>query len=504
MSEGGPPKRPGRRALGRRILSGAGPAAGKRALTNAGLRADRALDTAEDNVFRLLWFFLPAPAIARNLHFQRLLASRFFSDMGQQSLAFGALIAVTRGGGSAMEVALVGIVALIPPATLGLYGGAIADSLPKRVALAGVYFLQALMCFAVPTLFGTGLAEVLVLIFVVNTLGQVSGPTESSVLPLVATEEELASAVSMIGLATAAGTGVGTAVLAPVLVRAFGVEMVMYTAGGMLLLSASRVFDLAVGDKQFQLRMPPLQARFRAIVRWMVRHPAVATMVMLSVMSASVNYVLQTLAPRYVQDVLNADAADTAYVFAPSALGLVVALVSAPAIMRMRGERVTALGALFVAAVSLFLLGLVGDVASVIDPVNPVRLVELTGLSLNERLRTAALLAAPLAFGVSLTAAAVQTYINRRVPLLYQGRAFALQSAVRNGSAILPLLVLGAAASQFGVREVLLVTPLLLLVTGYGLMTASFRFAGLAAPSGLRVMESFWEEPATAGGNTQA
>ncbi len=503
MSEGGPPKRRGRRALGRRILTSAGPAAGRRVLTSAGLRADRVLDGAEGNVFRFLWFFLPEPEVARNLRFQHLLASRFFSDMGQQSLAFGALIAVARGGGSSMEMALVGIVALIPPATLGLYGGAIADSLPQRVALAGVYTMQALMCFAVPTFFGTGLAEVLVLIFVVNTLGQVSGPTESSVLPLVATEEELASAVSMIGLATAAGAAVGTAVLAPVLVRAFGVKLVMYVAGGMLLVSASRVFDLAVGEKQFKLRMPPLQARFRAIVRWMVRHPAVATMVVVSVMAASLNYVLLTLAPRYVQDVLNTDAADTAYVFAPSALGLVIALVSAPAIMRIRGERVTALGALLVAAVSLFLLGLVGDVASVIDPINPVRLVDLAGLSLNERLRTAALLAAPLAFGVSLTSAAVQTYINRRVPLMYQGRTFALQSAVRNGSAILPLLVLGAAASQFGVREVLLVTPLLLLVTGYGLMTLSFRFAGLAAPSGLRVMESFWEEP-LAGGNKQA
>jgi hypothetical protein len=95
-------------------------------------------------------------------------------DAGQQSLAFGALVAVTRGGASAFEVALVGSAALLPPALLGLYGGAVADALPKRVALAGVYFLQALLCFAVPIFGGTDLAYMLILLLAVNALGQVS------------------------------------------------------------------------------------------------------------------------------------------------------------------------------------------------------------------------------------------------------------------------------------------------------------------------------------------
>src|SRR3989304_731752 len=77
-------------------------------LKDAGRRADRFLDRAEARVFRLFWLFLPEPAIARNLRFQHLLASRFLSDAGQQSLAFGALVSVTRGGATSFEVALVG------------------------------------------------------------------------------------------------------------------------------------------------------------------------------------------------------------------------------------------------------------------------------------------------------------------------------------------------------------------------------------------------------------
>jgi len=471
----------------------------RRILSSAGYGADRVLDEAQANVFRLLWLFLPEPSVARNLRFQHLLASRFMSDAGQQALVFGALVAIARSGGSAMEVALVGAAALLPPALLGLYGGELADALPKRTALAGAYSLQALLCFSMPATLGTDLPVVLALIFAVNALGQVSAPTESAVLPLVASEEELASAASMINLAAAAGAAFGTALLAPVLVRAFGVDLVFYMSGVMLLLAASRVFDLPVEERERRFRLPPPRLRFRAAVRWQTEHPAVATMIFLSVLAGTVNVILQTLAPRYVVAVLDADAADTAYVFAPSAIGIVIALVSAPAVMRRTGERMAAIFGLLIASVSLFLLGLVGDVGSVIDPVNPLHLTELVGISLSDKLRTAGLLALPLAFGVSLTVTCVQTYINRRVPLSYQGRTFAMQGVLRNGAAIVPLLAMGALASEFGAEKVLLASPILLLVVGYGLVRLSYRFAGVAAPQQQGVMASYWEEPEIGG-----
>jgi len=467
----------------------------RRLAGRAGYSADRILDETQANVFRLLWFFLPEPSIARNLRFQHILASRFLSDAGQQALVFGALVEVARRGGSALEGASVGVAAIVPPALLGLYGGEIADRLPKRTALAGAYTLQSLLCFLLPAALGTDLPVVLALIFAVNALGQVSGPTESSVLPLVATEEELASGASMVNLAATAGTAFGTALLAPVLVRAVGVDAVFYVSGVMLLAAASRVFDLPVGEAHRRLQLPPLRTRFRAALRWLARHPAVATMIFLSVLAGTVNIVLQTLAPRYVEAVLDADAADTAYVFAPSAVGIVIGLVSAPRVMRFRGERIAAIFGLLVAAASLFLLGTVGDVGSIIDPVNPMHFTEVLGISLSEKLRTAGLLALPLAFGVSLTATSVQTYINRRVPLSYQGRTFAIQGTLRNGAAIIPLLTMGALASEFGAEKVLLVSPLLLLAVGYGLVRLSYRFAGVAPPPQQGVMASYWEEP---------
>jgi hypothetical protein len=201
-------------------------AVGRRVVGDAYSRADAILDRGQHRVFRLLWVFLPDTSVARKPRFQQIMASKFLSDAGQQALAFGALVAIVRGGGSAFDAALVGVAALVPPAVFGLYGGAVADALPQRVALAFVYNVQAALCFAVPLFLGTDLVQIMLLLFAVNILGQVSGPTESAVIPVVASEEELASAVSLTGLSSNLGTAFGTALLAPVLVRAFSVDVV--------------------------------------------------------------------------------------------------------------------------------------------------------------------------------------------------------------------------------------------------------------------------------------
>ncbi len=236
------------------------------------------------------------------------------------------------------------------------------------------------------------------------------------------------------------------------------------------------------------------QVRARGALEWLARYPAVATMIAVAVVAGTANTVVQTLAPRYVTSVLHTDAADTAYVFAPSAAGLVLALVAAPLLMKARGERIAALLGFFVAAGCLMLLGLVGEVAPVLDPVNPIRLLNATGIELGERLRTASLLAMPLGFGIALTATCVQTYINRRVPLSLQARTFAMQAALRSGATIAPLLTLGAASSVFGVEKVLIASPVALVLVAVALVELSFRFGGRAAPSQLQVLESFWEE----------
>jgi hypothetical protein len=146
-------------------------------------------------------------------------------------------------------------------------------------------------------------------------------------------------------------------------------------------------------------------------------------------------------------------------------------------------------------AVALCLLGFVRyGLDAAIDPINPFRVVTVVGLHPGAALRTASALAVPIGFGVAMATMSVQTYVNRRVPLARQGRTFALQSTLKNGSAILPLMALGAAASIFGVNSVLIVSPLLLIALALGLVRLSERFGGHAPTTRLEVLASFWQD----------
>lgn len=475
---------------------------GRDRVRTAYLRADDLLDQGQHRAFRLLWFFLPETSVARKPRFQQIMASRFLSDAGQQALAFGALVAVVRAGGSSFDAALVGVAALVPPALFGLYGGAVADALPQRVALAFVYNMQAALCFAIPLIFGTDLFEIIALIFAVNLLGQVSGPTESAVIPVVASEEELATAASLVSLSSNVGTAFGTALLAPVLVRAFGVDVVFYVSGVLLLLAASRVFDLATPDRAKRAGWLRPDVNVRRTVAWLIHERAVATMMVVAVLAGTANIVVQVLAPRYVSAVIGVDPADAVYVFAPSAIGLVLALAAAPLMIRRVGERSVALAGFVLVGGSLTLLGFVGDgLAAMLDPVNPLRLLSVAGIDLGEKLRTAGFIAIALGFGLSLTTTSVQTYLNRRVPLSYQGRAFALQSVLKNGTAIVPLLALGGLAAVIGVDTVLVFAPVLLVAAAFALIELSVAFGGGAPARRLDVLASFWEESDVPVGN---
>jgi hypothetical protein len=218
-------------------------------------------------------------------------------------------------------------------------------------------------------------------------------------------------------------------------------------------------------------------------------------MILVGVLSGIANIVLQTLAPRYVISALHVDASNAVYVFAPSAFGLLLAIAIGPLIMKRIGERLSALAGFLITSGTLLQLGLVDEVGPAIDAFNPLRELSRLGVEIHDPLRTAALLAIPLGFSVALTTTSVQTYINRRVPLAFQGRTFALQSSLKNGLAIVPLLGLGAAASAFGVEAVLIAAPIVLLVLAYALVQISIGFAGISPAANLEVFSTFWQEP---------
>lgn len=145
-----------------------------------------------------------------------LLASRLLSELGVATLTYGAMVHLARKGADQLEVTLLTTAGAAAALAFGLRGGLIADSSSKRVALALAYLLQAALCVVVPMLLGTDFLPLLLLVFSVHLLTQVVSPAVKSAVVLASSTAEIGIAVTLLMMAGGVGSGIGTAVLAPV------------------------------------------------------------------------------------------------------------------------------------------------------------------------------------------------------------------------------------------------------------------------------------------------
>ena len=460
-------------------------------------RTAAGLDAGQRRIFRVLWFMVPPGSVVWNVQFQALLASRFLSDVALQALLYSVLIDRARSGGGPSDAALVGVAFLLPGVVLGMYGGAVADALPKRAALAGAYVTMGVLAFLIPGLFGTELLPLLMVLFAVRVAYQVSQPSEASAVPLVATEDELASATSFLAFASSVGEVVGKALLAPVFVVLWGVRVVTVAASLLFLLSATRVLDLRLGSAAprrpaaaagaSRARGAPrpgvgryaragrslllaMHGATREMLPWLAGQPAVLWTLLLAAMASTVSVAVGILGPQYTSEVLGVDPENALYVFAPAALGLAVALAVAPLAIRIAGERVAAAAGFASAAAGMAGLGAVGAVTERVGWL----VVDIPAVP--EEVEVAALLSIPLGFGLTLAAASAQTYVSRYVPPAIQGRTFALLGVLKDGLAGVALLLLGVVADAVGTATVLTIAPVALVALAWAVTWLAGRF----------------------------
>ena len=444
-------------------------------------RFDDAVSRGQDRLFRILWFAVPPESVARNLDFQALLASRFFADMALQALYYAALIASARAGDTAAHAAAIGVAFLLPGVVLGPWGGAVADAMPKRLALVGAYLAMGVLALLVPFGTGTGFVAMLAVIFLVRLLHQVSQPAEAAAAPLVASHAELASANSFISLASSTGEVTGKALLAPAVVRFWGLRPITVVAGLMFMFSALRVVKFQPAgergepfDRRKVRRLPVMEA-----VRWLLDEPGAFWMLLLAGMASTTNVVLGTLGPQYVRQVLEVDPTFTFYVFAPASLGVVAGLFFAPLTIRLFGERAVAVGGFTLLSIAMMAMGQVEWVSATLG------WVLFFPLPVPADVEMASALSLLVGTGITTAAAATQTYVGKYVPVAIHGRVFAILGALKDGLAIPPLLVLGAVAAYTGVGLVITLAPLALLLVAYAVARASRAWHGRQPRSNL-------------------
>jgi MFS family permease len=420
-----------------------------------------------ESVQRQRWWHWLVPITLLSPRVQVLLVSRLLSELGMATLTYGAMVHLAREGAEQIEITLVSTAGAIAALIFGLRGGIIADSVSRRVALALAYLAQAALCIVIPLQFGVSFVSLLVLVFSVRILTQVVSPAVKAAVVLVASATEVGTAITLLAMAGGVGSGVGTAILAPTLIKLVDIRWLLYLVGVILLLAAIRTLRLP-SERETDARDADGEERERLSIlgagRWLVANPALATVIVSGAIVAVLNDIFESLQPVYVRDELNTDPANAIYVFAPGLVGVIAAVILSPLLVRWPGERWLIGLSVVCMSVGLILLGVINRIDGALAPYNPLGAFNRFGLHLSDAVLAAGLVAILVKFGASAATTAAQAFINRQVDYGQQGGAFGMQTLVQNGIGVGGTLVAGAVAQRYGTPVVFLVAPLVIVV----------------------------------------
>jgi MFS family permease len=414
----------------------------------------------------------------------RILAtSRAASKLAMAVVSYGAMVYLADQNASQFQISIVAGSTYAAALLFGIQGGSLSDSLSKRIGLVVGYVAQALLCFLVPIFWGTTVGALMFIMFMTSALNQIVTPSIKSATALVTSPAQLATVSALVSVIGSIASAIGSAFLAPVLIKTTGITVVLAVGGVIYLIGAIRTLRLPAEEAAMKLRdavrtidWRPAALSLKWNAQWIIRERSVATMILVGAIVVAMFEAFNTLIPVYVRDVLDADPADSVYIFAPAGIGFLIGTFLSPKLMAKFGERKLALFALACLSISMMLFGVVEVVAPVLAPFSPLRILGwLFNVDIAEKVLAASLIAVPANFGSTAAGAAVQVYINRRVPLVRQGATFGLEEVQENALTLVAVVALGAIANVVGAQLVFVFTPVVAIGAVLWMLDYSYR-----------------------------
>ena len=337
-----------------------------------------------------------------------------------------------------------GVVAAVqftPVLVLGLFGGILADMLPKRRTIIGTQAILMVLALVLAVLSWTGVVEVwhiLVIAFALGLVNAVDMPTRQAIVIEMVGREDVANAVGLNSAMFNAARILGPAV-AGLVIGVAGVTMCFFLNGLSFVaviagLLAMREADLNGGVRLARPRsVAEVGANLGEGLRYVRRTPVVLLAVMLVGLVSTMGMNFNVLMPAMANDVLDVGA--TGFGFLMSAMGL-GSLLAALVIAYQRRPRISIL------LVGAFALGTLEVVFAGVR-IFPLALVAVFGAG---------------AGAIAMTATA-NSAIQLAVPDALRGRVLGVYLTVFAGSTPVGGLFAGWLASSFG-------TPVALAVGG--------------------------------------
>ncbi|HEY7356890.1 MAG TPA: MFS transporter [Ktedonobacterales bacterium] len=429
----------------------------------------------------------------------------------QSAASYGMIVRMTDETGSATLVGLVLIALTLPPFVLGAPAGALVDRMNRRNvlwvsnvlrALATALFVLALL--AAPHAY----YSIYLLALLFSLVGLFFTPAEGALIPTLVDEEELLPALSLYNLTLNVSQAVGLLVLGPLTLNLLPTIVIpLGQSHQLLLMPVSTLFVVITfcylvaavlirtlpndlrpvapslevltsrATDEERLHDHPLSGHSLAsnveptIPNWkqlaldlhdgwrLVRGDGILLDALLQACFGSLMMMtFAGLATIFVERLLNLPSKDTALIFTPAGIGIVVGSLVIPAVVGRFGQTRTIIAGMLGMAIGMGLLPLAQLLARLADPadwwINPLFLLAV------------AILTTLVGFSLDFIIVPAQVAIQERSPDAMRGRVLALYQALFNGGSIPVLLFMGAIADLLGIIVVLYLMAALSLAAG--------------------------------------
>jgi CRP-like cAMP-binding protein/Na+/melibiose symporter-like transporter len=187
----------------------------------------------------------PAPlspfAVFRNRNFSLLWSGQLISTIGTALSSLAASIYVFRLTDSALSVGLMLMATAAPSLLVGLFAGVFVDRYDRKKIMITADLIRAVLVFLIPFLVPINIIWLYIIIMLTSAIGQFFDPAHESVLPEVASDQELAAANSLMAISSFGSTAVGFAA-AGLIASAADISWAFYIDAATFLISALCIY----------------------------------------------------------------------------------------------------------------------------------------------------------------------------------------------------------------------------------------------------------------------
>ncbi len=205
---------------------------------------------------RVLGMMPPGWELVRSRDFGLLFWGQLTSQIGDSLSKVALLWFVYQLTGSALKMAMIGLLQTVPPLVLGPIVGVYLDRMPKKATMIGVDLLRTILVALIPILYGLdvlALEGLYCLVFLNAIVSMVFGPALASSVPLIVDRSKLTSANAWLQGTANVGVLIGP-IISGIGIATIGAQNVLFVDAATFLVSALCLMPITVREPEWSAK----------------------------------------------------------------------------------------------------------------------------------------------------------------------------------------------------------------------------------------------------------